>query len=68
MKQFKERLWVNIGHKPSGIGFDLEHQSRVIILTFDECNELGKNILFNNIFDKKLVKYIVDIMYFITFN
>ena len=68
MKQFKERLGVNIGHKPSRIGFDLERQSRMIILTFDERNELGKNISFYIIFDKILGKYIVDIMYFITFN
>ena len=30
MKQFKERLGVNIGHKLGGIGFDLERQSQVI--------------------------------------
>ena len=59
---------MNIGHKPSRIGFDLERQSRMIILTFDERNELGKNISFYIIFDKILGKYIVDIMYFITFN
>ena len=40
----------------------------LVIYRFDECNEFGKNISFNNIFDKILVKYIVDIMYSITFN
>ena len=40
----------------------------LVIYRFDECNKLGKNISFNNIFDKILVKYIVDIMYSITFN